>query len=199
MRAPYIAVEGIDGAGTTTLSLALSSKLNMFRIVEPPTSKIGILIRDILKGIVHVDPSVRDEVLTHLFVAARYRLQPLIKEQTDGPNGVISDRCMLSTYVYQWSMGHAFLDAIHRDIVKPDLLVRVRCDPKLAHHRLHGRPHLEMFDGKELLQLHAARYGSLYGRETIAKRWFTVEADMPTAEQVEKITDFVKNNLTPLP
>lgn len=98
-----IAIEGIDGAGTTTQTRLLCERLQkrdipVYASAEPSTGLVGQFIRTLLKG----NP-LPTNVMAPLFVADRNdHLATTIEPRlADGVN-VVTDRYTLSTMAYQY-------------------------------------------------------------------------------------------------
>lgn len=189
MTHPYIAVEGCDGAGGTTISLALAEALKAVRIVEPPQEAIGNLLRTYLAGGFHLRQQERDEVLAHLFIAARLSIQGAIETHlTMSP--VVSDRCLLSSYVYQSTV--PWLDRAHRNVRPPDLIVLLNTPPEVAYQRLHSRPHREAFEDLESIRTHARLYlaWSQDPPEPLLRtKWLIVDGTMPVEQMVQGLVN----------
>ena len=104
MNCSYLAFEGIDGSGKTTLIDELSKKLTEsnvdFKIVrEPGGSKLGEGIRELLLSHDYdVDPT--SEAL--LMSASRAQLiQEIVKPAINNGQVVITDRSAYSSVAYQ--------------------------------------------------------------------------------------------------
>ena len=105
MRGRFIVLEGADGVGTTTQRGRLAAALalrgrRVHETAEPSTGAVGRLIREVLRTRAHDDVTKRELAL--LFAADRLdhvhtEVEPRLAAGTD----VISDRYLLSSYVYQ--------------------------------------------------------------------------------------------------
>ncbi len=102
-RGIFIAVEGIDGAGTTTFTGNLTAQLaqmgiSAHRTMEPTSGVIGKLLRELLKSHTIPDPAI----YALLFAADRrdHWLHEILPELERG-NWVVSDRYVLSSLAYQ--------------------------------------------------------------------------------------------------
>jgi dTMP kinase len=104
----FIALEGIDGAGTTTQARRLSEwfaarALPAFATFEPSAGRIGRLIREYLAGKVDA-PDVDRHFHTLALLFAADRLDHLAREvepRLGSGIHVVSDRYLLSSLVYQ--------------------------------------------------------------------------------------------------
>jgi len=96
----YICIEGIDGSGKTTICNLLAKELkNSVVIKEPSDFEIGNFIRNSLKE--KKEFMNNPFISSLLFFADRIYLKSKIQELKEKFDFVISDRCFLSTYVYQ--------------------------------------------------------------------------------------------------
>jgi dTMP kinase len=147
-RGRLITIEGIDGAGKTTLAdgiLRAHPHLTLLR--EPGGVVVSERIRELVKDPgLHVDP--RAEAL--LYAAARAqlvheRLLPLLDAGAD----VLLDRFVDSSLAYQGAgrgLGVAEIAALNRFAtagVAPDLTLYVRVDPRTGAARRDGADRLE--------------------------------------------------------
>lgn len=104
----FIAIEGVNGAGTTTHAKTLVQNLSAAGIpavftFEPTNGPIGALIRGILSSKEVVPEEELAAVLACLFTADRRIHAATIRKQLDAGIWVVSDRYYLSTLVYQGS------------------------------------------------------------------------------------------------
>ncbi|MEM9067322.1 MAG: dTMP kinase [Myxococcota bacterium] len=172
----FIALEGVDGAGTTThtkiLAKALRNRgLPVHTTREPSDGPIGMLLRQILTGRVVVPgmsgprpPSWSTMAL--LFAADRmdHVEAEITPNLIDGVT-VISDRYDHSSIAYQSITGGGTSDAtawvkeLNRHARRPDLTIVLDIPPEVAARRrlerMRGR---EMYDGDELQQQLAGFY-----------------------------------------
>lgn len=131
----FIAIEGIDGSGTSTHSRLLANWLKRKQIPvylthEPTNGKIGLLIRDRLRD--ELVPAATDALL---FAADRvdHTLQeiiPALEQRTV----VISDRYVESSITYQTSTGLdlEWVAEINRYALTPDLTILLDIEPQIA-------------------------------------------------------------------
>jgi dTMP kinase len=170
-----ITVEGLDGAGKTTLVAGLSAALEQRgeRVVvlrEPGGVEVSERIRDLLKDpALKIDP--RAEAL--LYAAARAQLvaqelRPLL----DGGTTVVLDRFVDSSLAYQGA-GRGLgveeirqLNAFGTGGLTPDRTLLLRIDPAAGLGRIAGRPadRLEQEDAAFFAAI-AAAYDALAAAE----------------------------------
>jgi dTMP kinase len=132
-----IAIEGIDGAGTTTQCERLAAHFGLHATHEPSDRPIGRLLRSILK----LETEVVDEKAVALLFAAD-RLDHLAAEIAPQLAGgsVITDRYVMSSIVYQsLAVERAFVAEINRFARPADLTVLVEVDVDVAEARRAGR------------------------------------------------------------
>ncbi len=131
----YIAIEGIDGCGKSTIANALNNLLleeghDVQRVWEPGSTPIGEALRTILKS----EQGTFDEEITPtteilLFNASRMQmLHNVVAPALKAGKIVLSDRCYLSTRAYQ-GYGRGMkkevnaLESLIPDELKPDLII----------------------------------------------------------------------------
>ncbi|MCG2869806.1 MAG: dTMP kinase [Vulcanisaeta sp.] len=148
----FIAIEGIDGSGKSTVISRLRDRLvdRGFRVhvtSEPSQSPIGRLIRDwLLKQNADV---AHPSVFALLFVADRVQhYYGEVKPMLDRGYLVISERYMESTLAYQGAMGLPmdWLIELHRFVPRPDLTIILDVPVNVAMSRLSSRRRLEVFE-----------------------------------------------------
>ena len=182
MTGRLVTVEGIDGAGKTTLITGLAAHLNATVLREPGGVELSERIRALVADPqLHVD--ARAEAL--LYAAARAqlvaeRLKPLL----DAGETVLLDRFVDSSLAYQGG-GRELgieeiraLNAFATNAVKPDRTILLRIDPKLGLERIAGREadRLESA-GNEFFERVARAYDELAAAEPL--RFVVVDANQP--------------------
>ncbi len=136
----YIALEGGDGSGKTTLSAALAARLGaagdeVVEVREPGGTPLGEQIRQLLLDSGHVDPWA--EVL--LFAAQRAQLaREIVEPALDRGAWVVSDRTYYSSIAYQGAARGLGEDQV-REIneaalegVEPGFVFVIEVDPGTA-------------------------------------------------------------------
>ena len=147
MRGRFITIEGIDGAGKTTLATALRAELARERPVELLREPGGVALSERVRDLVK-DPALccaaRAETL--LYAAARAqlvdeRLRPLL----DGGTWVLLDRFVDSSLAYQGAgrgLGIeqvALLNDFATGGIEPDRTLLLRVQPSVGRARQRGR------------------------------------------------------------
>lgn len=171
-RGLHIAIEGCDGAGTTTQRDRLVRRLDDRKVKVHPTAQpsqlpIGTFIRGLLQGRNKVDV----EALQRLFVADRVdHLARIVEPARNDGAHVICDRSELSTAIY-YAAGvpeeeetDALIKAYewHQGIEAPTLTVILVVPAEVAAARRATRPGApELFEKAEF----QARVARLYAEE----------------------------------
>ena len=146
-----IAIEGIDGAGTTTLTRNLSKSLGDRNIshrtgFEPTNGPIGRLIRDGLSGKI----TISYESLALLYSADRREHlygRDGIKSVMEQKNLYLTDRYLFSSLAYQtlhspWE----WVDALNADYPLPGFLIFLGLPVDEAMKRISVREDREIFE-----------------------------------------------------
>jgi dTMP kinase len=137
-RGKLIAIEGIDGAGTTTQCERLARRFGLHATREPSDRPIGKLLRQFLRG----ELGAADErAIALLFAADRIdHVTREIEGELAGGKSVISDRYVLSSLVYQSQMvAREFVVAINAAAPPADLTILVDVAADVARQRRHKR------------------------------------------------------------
>ena len=136
----YIALEGIDGSGKSTVAAALAGRLEalgtkVIVVREPGGTSLG----EVVRGLLLDSQSLDDWAEVFLFAAQRAELAAeLVKPALDAGTWVISDRTYYSSMAYQGNARGLGVDRV-REInelglrgVVPDLVFVLDVDPKQA-------------------------------------------------------------------
>jgi dTMP kinase len=179
-----ITIEGIDGAGKTTLAAALAERLDATLLPEPGGVELAERIRALVK-----DPALRVDARAEalLYAAARAqlvaeRLMPLL---ADGRT-VVLDRFVDSSLAYQGAARGLGVEAVRaiNDFgtggLVPDVTLLLRVDPSTGRSRqdVRGeeRDRLER-EGDPFFARIAAAYDDLARAEPT--RFRVIDADQP--------------------
>ena len=161
-RGPLIALEGIDGSGTTTQAERLQTHLTAtghraHLTLEPSTGPVGKLIRRVLIA----EEKLDDASLALLFAADRLdHWRREIEPACRGGMVVITDRHLLSSLAYQsLDLPRSWVESINQRATAPDLTLFLRVSPNTAAERRakRGGP-TERFDGQSTQERVAASY-----------------------------------------
>jgi len=143
----FIAIDGIDGCGKSTLSCGMAEKFEemgrrVFLTREPGGTKSGLLFRQML---ISMQYDLEPETEMMLYCADRLEHQTkLVLPELARGNDVITDRFVSSTYAYQVfgrGLDKDFLDVLVSRSIKrmPDITFIIEIDPKTALERAMGR------------------------------------------------------------
>lgn len=173
--AKFVVLEGCDGAGTTTQREALAATLrarghDVHTTAEPSGGPVGRLIRARLSGSMPTELEKRSLAL--LFAADRLQhLDDEVRPRLRAGNWVISDRYVLSSWVYQGlDCPLDWVRQINRFADAPDLTVLVEVSPETAKARRDARRGPgEIFDDEQTQRTLVQRYSEL-AHELAAER-----------------------------
>lgn len=188
-----VAIEGIDGAGTTTqcklLVEALTNKgIAVHQTAEPSQGPIGKLLREALQKKHGID----DMTLVPLFAADRldHLSREIIPKLGEGAV-VISDRYTLSSYAYQSMIAPLdYVKAVNEHARHADLNLFVRVSPDVADARRRARRGpAERFDDNHAQTQIAQRYEQAL---TLAGHHVVVDGDKSVEEVHAEILAIVE-------
>ncbi len=198
----FICLEGIDGAGKSTQSRLLTSRLreankSVIQVADPGTTALGKSIREL---VLDRDDPISPFAQMLLFSSARAELSSFIKEQIDKKTIVICDRWILSTLVYQ-AFGNNIdpdfiLQIFTRTCVTPDICFVLDIDPAAAEKR--RAPSKDRFESRPLSEKKKMRQAYLdYSRSSrsCAKNTYVLNADAPQEVMHEAILDIVGQHI----
>jgi dTMP kinase len=116
-----IAIEGVDGAGTTTQTARLAAHFGLHATREPSDGPIGKFVRQILRG--EIGP-IDETAMALLFAADRV---DHVRHHIHAQLGhVITDRYVLSSIVYQsLKLDGEFVRTINRYAAPADLTILI--------------------------------------------------------------------------
>ncbi len=148
MRGRLITIEGIDGAGKSTLAAALHAELAAGRDVELLREPGGVELSERVRELVR-DPRLRCDPRAEalLYAAARAQLvDERLRPWLEAGTWVLVDRFVDSSLAYQGAgrgLGVAEILALHAFAtggLLPDRTLLLRIDPATARSRQRGRP-----------------------------------------------------------
>ncbi len=151
----FIALEGIDGSGTTTHLKLLSSWLTTkgYEVVkthEPTNGRIGRVIREVLR-----DSSVPSAIDALLFAADRVdNTINCIQPALDQGKIVITDRYVESSIAYQTSSGldMEWVKELNKLALTPNITILLDISPQIALGRKRKSKEKEKFERTAFLE-----------------------------------------------
>ena len=166
-RGIFIAIEGIDGAGTTTQTALLTAWLarcgiKAHRTAEPTGGPFGKHIRRLLRS--RNSAIGGTNLLALLFAIDRLdHLEREIAPALRNGTWVVSDRYRLSSLAYQGiDCDPKWVISINRYAIPPDITVLIDVSPKVAMGRLSSRGSArERFESGSLLGKACENYREL--------------------------------------
>ena len=192
-----VAVEGIDGAGTTTLTRNLGEALARTGIpfvtgCEPTGGHIGRIIRKALSGVKPVQP----KTLAMLFAADRreHLYSPGgIRDLVDSEKIYITDRYFFSSLAYQsldaeWD----WVNQLNDEYPLPGYLIYLGLPVEEAQKRISIRGETEIFDREELQHRVSASY--LKSINAFRNQGMKI-LELDSREEVEDVCDAALNFL----
>lgn len=194
----FIALEGLDGAGTTTQASALAQVLRRRGVEvlvtrEPSGLPIGAMIRQALSGTLSLPPAS----MALLFAADRlHHLAQDIEPALAKGSWVISDRYVVSSLAYQGAqLPMGWVDTLNRYATACDLTLFVDVDPQVAKARrtARGGP-AELYDDDAMQEATRARYLEAVQLPAHASKVVRVDGNAP----VEEVTAALVKALEPL-
>ena len=203
MSGRYVALEGIEGAGKSTVARRLAALLEaagepVLLVREPGGTTTGERIREIL-----LDPgSVQPWAEALLFAAARAQLiRDVVVPALDSGAWVVSDRSVYSSLAYQGAGRELGLELVRtvNDIAIggwwPDRVVLLRLDPSLG---LERQEVADRIGGEGLVfqQRVSEAFDTLAGAEP--ERFVVVDATRAVTTIVEEIWDKLHRPPRPL-
>jgi len=190
-----IAIEGIDGSGTTTLLNLLKGNLAGRKIslgAEPTNGNIGEVIRDAISG----RKTVGQKSLALLFAADRHEHiygKGGIKESLDSGNLYITDRYLFSSLAYQslyldWN----WIDKINFEYPLPGHMIYLEIPVEHAFKRISARDKKDIFETAELLHRIAENYRlSIEKYRDSGMKLLEIDSLMAPEESCAKVLDFI--------
>ena len=142
----YIAIEGIDGSGKTTIANLLYNELSkrynkIILMKEPYDNDLSKKIKEIILK-EHEKNLDYGYLLALLFTADRSIKNIDLKKYLNNDYIVISDRSIYSTFSYQIlyeGINIEWLKCVSKYIIRPDITFILDVDPKIAIERINLR------------------------------------------------------------
>ena len=197
MNCSYLAFEGIDGSGKTTLINELSNKLTEsnvdFKIVrEPGGSKLGEEIRELLLS--H-DYNVEPTSEALLMSASRAQLiQEIVKPAINNGQLVITDRSAYSSVAYQGvgrDLGYQKiyeLNDLAIDSFWPEKVILLDIDPKVS---LSRQKVADRIGSGEISFFNKVRDGYLQLAEDFSDKFLVLNAEDSQQQNFKKASEWL--------
>ena len=197
MNCSYLAFEGIDGSGKTTLINELSNKLTKsnvdFKIVrEPGGSKLGEGIRELLLS--H-DYNVEPTSEALLMSASRAQLiQEIVKPAINNGQLVITDRSAYSSVAYQGvgrDLGYQKiyeLNDLAIDSFWPEKVILLDIDPKIS---LSRQKVADRIGSGEISFFNKVRDGYLQLAEDFSDKFLLLNAEDSQQQNFKKASEWL--------
>ncbi len=201
-KGKFIAFEGIDGSGKSTmlnmLYEHLSKKMPVYMTAEPSRGNIGVLLRQILSGKIQADASVA----AALFAADRldHITNPAngILEKRDSGITVLTDRFYLSSYAYQgvdnpldWIIS---INSRAAQLMKPDLHIFIDISPETAMKRIGAaRQSTEIYENIKRLEDTRARFKDIINRLSDTENIKIIDGEREPADVWEDVKAAVES------
>lgn len=170
----FITVEGIEGAGKSTVCNHLEEKITsklgegmVLRVREPGGTEIAEELRSILINDQYVEPMHRMSELLLMVAARNQLLENKIKPALAKGQWVIGDRHSLSSYAYQGigrGIGIEKVRALHQlcfDDFKPDLILYLDVSAEVGFSRIKSRGNKDRIEQESLSFFRDIRNGYL--------------------------------------
>jgi dTMP kinase len=197
---PLVTIEGLDGAGKTTLAAGLAQRLpDAVLLREPGGVEASERVRDLVK-----DPALRIGARAEalLYAAARAQLvEERLSPELAAGKLVLLDRFVDSSLAYQGAGRElgveevAAINAFATGGLKPALTLLLRIDPAAGRARQSGRdesPDRLEREGGDFFARIAAAYDALAAAEP--ERFRVLDASLPP----ERLVDDALDALAPL-
>lgn len=198
-RGRFIALEGIDGAGTTTqMRLAhdwlVGRGAQCHATAEPTNGPIGALLRQILRGRLVAVPRdgatqpVDPAATALLFAADRLdHLQNEVIPRLEDGWHVICDRYVASSFAYQsLDTDLRFVRQINEKAIAPDLVIYVRVRPEVGMARIATRAGRDAFEQLSVQKRVAAAYDKVF-EDWRSSRLVIVDGEQDVSQVTGKV------------
>ena len=188
---PFVAIEGIDGSGKSTVISHLAGILpKVYATREPSGGPIGRLIKEwALRG-GSSDPHV-DALLFAADRIEHYRRE--VKPKLMEGFLVVTERYVESSIAYQGAAGVPidFIKYINSLVPKPDLTVILDVDPQIAVERILRRGGAEKFEHAAFLR----RVREIYLRRATEEEYPVVDASRSPETVAREVAEIIKTRL----
>ncbi len=216
MKAKFIAIEGGEGSGKSTVLAALKEALGDAAVFtrEPGGSPYGEAIREMALKNPLAKNAPAETTLSLMFASRFDHIANIVRPSLQSGKSVITDRFDGSSYAYNiWAQAHGNLEPLfwnlrsHLEVV-PDLYIYLDVDPKEGTRRAQSRNNssdakgkYDHFDDRHVEFHSKVREGYLTFFN--AKKWLVsskiphvvIDANRPLAEVKEEALSIVRKEL----
>jgi dTMP kinase len=188
----FLVVEGLDGAGTTTISARLADALRgrdlQVRLTAEPTDgPLGSLVRAHVKG----DTNLDEQTAALVFTGDRAdHLGQVIRPALRRGEWVVCDRYLLSTLAYQGAAGVSRLAvlAASEGFDVPDVTFVLDVTEEVRAQRLSSRETSERYEGGDLADVLRTSYEE--SMELLRSAGHRIEV-IDSSQPIEKVLEDV--------
>ena len=183
----FIVIEGLDGAGKSTIARELAEVISA-ELLSTPGVKFNN-IRSEIDEIYKDNHQARQLFYMSTVVSMSEQVRELISQ---GKN-VIVDRYWISTQVYhQWKSEnkHFELTEVEKHILRPDVTLFLDLSFEQRKKRLMSRKNITLEDNLTLEKSSDEKLNKLYSElanTNIAGRWLSIKADVAVCDVVKNI------------
>lgn len=204
MKAKFIVVEGLEGAGKSTAIATITNLLTQYGITfittrEPGGTEVGEKLRAVIKA--KTEQGLTSETELLLMYAARVELiNQVIKPALANDTWVIADRFELSSFAYQGAgrqLDFQFIQALSNFCVnglKPDLTLYLDINPKQGMERVGKRGDKDRIESESLNFFERIRQCYLE-RVAADSNAVSIDASLPLNEVEKSISQSIKQGL----
>lgn len=201
----FIVFEGGEGSGKTSLISNLKTRLEEFNTVITTKEPGGTPIGDKIRNLILDDSSENIGKYTEavLFSASRYEcLDKVIMPNLEKGNIVISDRYIISSYVYQGivnGVGIDFVNIMNEMIILPDLTFYIDVKPEVGQSRISDRAGNNRMDRKDISFHTRIRDAYLdivhQHKESSPDAYFIIDGEQSPEAVLEEVFSIIKSRL----
>jgi len=183
----FIVIEGLDGAGKSTIAEALAEEIGA-EVLSTPGKNFNT-IREQIDSIYHNNHQARQLFYMSTVVSVSEQVRELVNK---GKN-VIVDRYWLSTQVYhQWKSenNHFELAEVENKILIPDITIFLHLPLVQRRMRLVDRENNTLEDNLTLTKSADKELNNLYsqlGNKSVSGRWVSIKVNVTVDDVVKRI------------